>query len=265
MRTITSLFLILGFSACTITGSAESSSGSNNNETEDTDSNGGPTRTEDDTDEVADTDKVESEDTDDTENDDVDTAEIDETDDTEDIADELDEDGDGFRAGLGRGEDCNDDNDDIHPDAAEVPGDGVDQDCDDRDCPDGEDLCFLDEDDDGHIDAIVWSDDAWDDQVFSGDDAEVLENGAGTGCRLTGRELTSNGLSYILSFERVGECTTALTLKTDSGREWWQNAGFCSTRFRADDPDSWCYESDGPGSWMVGVRWDGEELTPFDP
>ena len=71
----------------------------------------------------------------------------------------LDEDGDGFAGTasapgsdlscLGAGEflapeDCDDDNALVHPGATEIAGDGVDADCD------GLELCFVDEDGDGH-------------------------------------------------------------------------------------------------------------------
>ncbi len=212
-----------------------------------------------DTVEVEDTDVVEE--TDDSEP--VDSAD---TEDTEEVSDPdpLDEDEDGFRAGLGRGEDCDDDNDAVHPDAAEVAGNGTDENCDGRDCPGGEDLCVLDQNHDGRPDTIAWADAAWDDDQWTGDRATVLENGTGTGCRLTGRELSSNGLSYILDFRGLSDCTTALTLKTDSGREWWQNAGFCQRRYRPTDTDSWCY-SPAPGDYMVGIEWRNGVLSPFDP
>lgn len=219
---------------------------------------------------TTDTDTVDT-DEDEESSDTTDTTDAPDTDEDVDTTDTVDttpvgtdHDRDGYVAGNGRGEDCDDNDNDVHPDAAEVAGNGDDEDCDGRDCPNGEDLCVLDRDGNGRPDAIAWSDDAWRSQTFTGDDAEVLENGDGTGCRLTGRELTSNGMSYILSFERVSACTTALTLKTDSGREWWQNAGFCQTRYRPTDPDSWCY-STGPGDYMLGIEWDGDQLAPFDP
>ncbi len=41
----------------------------------------------------------------------------------------VDADGDGYVAGVGAAEDCNDSNADIHPDAIDFCGDGIDQDC----------------------------------------------------------------------------------------------------------------------------------------
>jgi hypothetical protein len=46
-----------------------------------------------------------------------------------------DEDGDGYGAVAAGGTDCNDDNAAIHPGANDVPGDGIDQNCDGRDSP----------------------------------------------------------------------------------------------------------------------------------
>ena len=44
-----------------------------------------------------------------------------------------DEDGDGHRSSMNGGADCNDSNPDVHPDAVDLPGDGIDQDCDGAD------------------------------------------------------------------------------------------------------------------------------------
>jgi hypothetical protein len=69
--------------------------------------------------------------------------------------DELDSDGDGWvecspylehGAGLEGGEDCDDDEEDVWPGAPEVPGDGIDQDCDGVDSI----VCYEDLDDDGY-------------------------------------------------------------------------------------------------------------------
>ena len=49
-------------------------------------------------------------------------------------------------SGATTGGDCDDGNAAINPDATELPGDGVDQDCDDAE------LCYADDDDDGYVD-----------------------------------------------------------------------------------------------------------------
>jgi hypothetical protein len=61
---------------------------------------------------------------------------------------ESDDDGDGFSECEG---DCDDADDAVHPDATEVPDDGVDQDCDSSDAV----LCFYDGDQDGYGGAEV--------------------------------------------------------------------------------------------------------------
>ena len=44
-----------------------------------------------------------------------------------------DRDGDGFVGEDGGGDDCDDDNEDVNPDAAETPGHGLDSNCDGED------------------------------------------------------------------------------------------------------------------------------------
>ncbi len=57
----------------------------------------------------------------------------------------VDDDGDGHCADA----DCDDSDAGVHPGAAEVVGDGVDQDCD------GAEVCYADGDDDGHTDGLT--------------------------------------------------------------------------------------------------------------
>ena len=84
-----------------------------------------------------------------------------------------DSDGDGFST-CGEPVDCDDDDDEIHPDALETPGDGIDSNCDGSD---GEDA-----DGDGHGSLESGGDDCDDDddQVFPGTDE--LANGKDDDC-----------------------------------------------------------------------------------
>jgi hypothetical protein len=54
-----------------------------------------------------------------------------------------DVDGDGARAKVLGGNDCDDRQASVHPDAQELPADGIDQDCD------GKEICYVDQDGDG--------------------------------------------------------------------------------------------------------------------
>lgn len=87
-----------------------------------------------------------------------------------------DADGDGYTACGG---DCRPDDPAIHPGAAEICGDGIDQDCDGEDepCAGGES--------DGTSDGgeAEGSDDVADESGDGGDDPEVCELGHGNGCR----------------------------------------------------------------------------------
>ena len=81
-------------------------------------------------------------------------------------SDQTDNDGDGYGAKC----DCNDDDSSIHPGAYEIPGDGIDQDCD------GEEVCYQDYDEDGYGDLanIIAS--------FDGDCDDPGESAIGTDC-----------------------------------------------------------------------------------
>ena len=82
----------------------------------------------------------------------------------------FDSDGDGFSSCDG---DCDDDDEDINPDEWDVPGDGIDQDCDGEDSPGGDDDDSTPEGDDDDDDATADDDDATaddDDDATADDD-----------------------------------------------------------------------------------------------
>jgi hypothetical protein len=95
----------------------------------------------------------------------------------EDCGDCEDADEDGYGAGCDLGDDCNDGDPDIHPDAPDPQGDGVDQDCN------GLDVVGLSDDfEDGAPDPAVWGALAggWsyeDELVHAGDYSLLLEGG----------------------------------------------------------------------------------------
>jgi hypothetical protein len=84
--------------------------------------------------------------------------------DTPDAGDGLDKDCDGYPANADLDledrdlYDCNDNDPDVHPDAVDIPDDGIDQDCDDEDCVDLDDDGFcqgVDDCDDGRADVYL--------------------------------------------------------------------------------------------------------------
>ena len=63
----------------------------------------------------------------------------------------MDADGDGHISAACGGDDCNDSNAAVYPGATEIPGDGVDENCD------GLELCYQDQDGDGWGSAVLVS------------------------------------------------------------------------------------------------------------
>jgi hypothetical protein len=82
----------------------------------------------------------------------------------------IDIDGDGYESEV----DCDDTDSSIHPDATEIPYDGIDQDCDDQD--------LADVDDDGYVAEEVGGDDCNDDDPSIHPDTEDMDNGVDDDC-----------------------------------------------------------------------------------
>ena len=135
--------------------------------------------------------------------------------------------------------DCDDSEIDVHPGAAEIPDDGIDQDCDGSDatmaelqdvavCSSGQEACFRDVDGDGSYETLLM-DEA---QIYGMPaTAEVYENGSGTGCGLSGDSVGSNAAGYyVVSFDGLSSCTSQVSVVSTSGSStyWWQNYTFCT-------------------------------------
>ena len=85
----------------------------------------------------------------------------------------IDNDGDGYISELEGGDDCDDDNADVYPNAEEIPEDGIDQDCDRID------LIYADNDGDGSKENVDCDDN---DATVYPDAEEIPDDGIDQDC-----------------------------------------------------------------------------------
>ena len=193
----------------------------------------------------------------------------------------IDTDGDGYGEGgsatggtipcgyVTQSGDCDGSDASVHSGAEEVLDDGIDQDCDGADltalkaaqdeaeCPLGAAACFVDADGNGVYETLLMDGDQWALPGLADLDAEVYENGYGTGCGIDGDTVVSNaGGYYVVSFDDISSsCTTQMTLVLTSGSStyWWQNYAFCTD---GTDVQELC-DSTGFYSYLLGADWRG--------
>jgi hypothetical protein len=126
----------------------------------------------------------------------------------------VDEDEDGYIAASDQGDDCDDNDPDVHPDAEEVCGDGVDNDCDgtvdsvgDTDA-DGVDACddCDDNDPDVHIGAEEVADNGVDEDCDGVDAITCLVDSDGDGFGGTDTAVALDGVCDDEGTDQGGDC-----------------------------------------------------------
>ncbi|MGP8323536.1 MAG: PilC/PilY family type IV pilus protein, partial [Methanosarcinaceae archaeon] len=144
---------------------------------------------------------------------------------------DVDHDGDGYTPNEG---DCNDNDDTVHPDATEICGDGIDQDCDGLDTS-----CDVDNDGDGYLASIDPSDPSYDcddnDRNINPGATEICGDGIDQDCdgsdlACTGSDLDLDGDGYSVN---MGDCN-------DSDDEIHPGA----TEICGDGVDNDCYDGE---------------------
>lgn len=174
----------------------------------------------------------------------------------------LDFDGDGYGVGTAcKGTDCNDEDSAVNADAAELCGDGIDNDCKDGDeaCP----ITCVDADEDGAF--AIASDcaqgtDCDDTKASVKPDAleicgDGLDNDCSDGdatCEVAGCTSDNDCAKNFFCDTTGGECLSIW--------DWWAPTVYLDTNENAGDP-AWDYFTtvNYDGDWVAGNNWDNVE------